>query len=100
MPKVTSPSKLVDELEHNASASGNKVLERRLADLAIWFYQNKTRIAPSNLQARVEFLEKAFWIQAEVIALTTERIREAEGGHKNLWLPHGLDVRGDVRRFE
>ena len=93
-----SAAKLIDELYHNAAASGNRPLERRLADTAIWFYQNKGRIPMDNLAAKQAFLEQAFWIQVEINALLLERIREM-GGSQGLWLPKGLDVKGDLRSF-
>jgi hypothetical protein len=95
---VTIASQLIDELQHNATASGNRPLERRLADLTAWHYNNTQALAKDNLAARQAFLERAFWIQLEVIALLVERLRETEGS-KNLWLPAGLDVHGDLRSF-
>jgi hypothetical protein len=97
-----SEEKLIEELLHNAQASGNRALERRLADLTIWFYKNKGSIPRDNLAARQAFLEKGFWIQMEVIALLLERNHELEAakrGMSNLWLPRGLDYEGDLRKF-
>lgn len=92
---------LLEELLNNARVSGNQVLERRLADLAVWYYQNKTRIPPENLTAKMAFLEKAMWILLEVNALQVERIHELEARSKSksLWLPKGLVVEGDIRRY-
>jgi len=93
---------LINELLHNAQASGGRALERRLADLTIWHYKNKGSIPRDNLAARQAFLEKSFWIQIEVIALLLERNHELEAakrGMSNLWLPRGLDYQGDLKKF-
>ena len=87
---------LIDELIHNVEASGNRILERRLADLAVWYYQNKGGIARDNLAGRQAFLEKAFWIMLEVMALQTSRIQKLEGRASNLWLPSGMSLNGNA----
>lgn len=93
-----NPEVLIQELQHNAAASGNKVLERRLADLTIWFYKNKDAIARDNLAARQAFLEKAFWILLEVNALMLERMRD-NSRSSNLWLPKGVRINGDLHKL-
>lgn len=92
---------LINELEHNANASGNRPAERRLCDLTVWFYHNRHRIAPENLKSRVDFLEKALWIQLEQNALLLDRLHELETATKSkkLFLPIGLTASGDVKRF-
>lgn len=91
---------IIEELQNFASRSGNKLLERRLADLSVWFYQNKQRIPPENLLVRQAFMEKALWTMVEVQALLLERIQEMEharkSGKSSLWLPGGMKVNGDV----
>lgn len=101
MPEQNSPVVLIEELLNNVKASGNQVLERRLADLAVWFYQNKTRIPPENVIARQAFLEKSIWVMVEVNALLLERIHELEskGSGGGLFLPKGMSVQGDIHRF-
>ncbi len=94
---VVSPETLVEGLLHNAQASGNKLLERRLADTSIWFYKNMENIPIDNLAARQAFLQKAFWIILEIQALLLERMREDK--KSGLWLPSGMEVTGDVRKF-
>lgn len=89
---------LVQELMHNASASGQRPLERRLADTALWFASNKDRIPKDNLAARQAFLEKAFWIQMEINALLLERLRQGSGS-KALWLPAGMVHQDSSARF-
>ena len=80
---------LIEELMHNANVSGQQPLERRLADTAVWFYSNKDSIARDNLAARQAFLEKAFWVQLELIAMLLDRMRKSTGS-EYLWLPKGM----------
>jgi hypothetical protein len=93
-----SEETLIKELMHNAQASGNRVLEQRMADLTVWFYHNRNRIPRDNLASRQAFLEKAFWTLLEVNALLLERNHELEAlrkGRSRLWLPNGIKVSGD-----
>ena len=92
---------LIQELMHNAQASGNRIMERRLADLTVWYYKNRDSIAPDNLAARERFLEKTIWILIEVMALQAERLHELEGRgrSKNLYLPRGVMVNGSVKEY-
>lgn len=86
---------------HNVTASGNRPLERRLADLSVWYHRNRGHFGTDNLAAKQAFLEKAFWIVLETLALTTERLHELEdrGKPKELFLPRGLTVNGNLREF-
>jgi hypothetical protein len=96
-----SQDRLINELMHNAqvaNASG-KILEQRLADTAAWFFANKDRIPLDNLAAKQKFLEKAVWMLIEIAALQADRIHQLEGNGSSLWLPKGLAVRGDVKKF-
>jgi hypothetical protein len=88
---------ILEELENIATRSGNKMLERRLADLAIWFYRNNKRLAPENLLLRQAFMEKALWTMIEVQALILERMQEMElarKGPSRLYLPVGVRING------
>lgn len=99
---MPSSETLVEELIHNARASGQRPLEQRIADLAIWYYKNVKHIPTDNLAAKQAFFEKAFWCMIEVQALLIERNHELEAakrGMSNLWLPKGIDVQGDLRKF-
>lgn len=92
--KVSDPEVLIRELYENASISGQRPLERRLAELTLWYYKNKTRIPPNNLEAKVAFIEKAFWIGLEVMALSVERMHNLKGNGSKLWIPNGIKVDG------
>ncbi len=94
---IVSPDTLVEGLLHNAAASGNQTLERRLADTAVWFYKNIDHIPLDNLAARQMFLQKSFWILLEIQALLLERLREEKA--TKLWLPKGVTMAGDARSF-
>lgn len=76
----------------------NLPLERRIVDMAVWFHRNKDRIPREALDKRVDFLEKSLDISLELIAMLAERLQHAEGRSK-LYLPRGLDVRGDLTKF-
>lgn len=102
MRQESSAKKLVEDLQHNAVASGNRVLERRLADLTVWFYHNRQRIPEGNLGKKIEFLEKGLWIGFEVMALLLERNHELERqkrGPSMLWLPSGMTINGQEKEF-
>lgn len=94
---MTTAAQLCQELDHNAGISGQRPLERRLADLAIWYYKNAHFLPKENLTARMDFLDKAFWVQLEVIALLLERVHAQEGS-KHLAVPFGIKYAGDIRK--
>lgn len=96
-----SEEKLIEELYHNVKASGGRPLERRLADLTIWFHKNRATIDQLNLAAKQVFMEKAMWVLIETLALTVERLHVLENERKpgRLWTVRGLSVSGDLRRF-
>ena len=93
---MSTPAQLCEDLNHNANVSGQQPLERRMADLAIWYYKNAHFMPKENLKARVDFLDKSFWIMLEVNALLLERLHAVEGS-KSLFLPSGMKM--DGRRF-
>ena len=76
--------------------------ERRLTDTALWFVKNKDRIPRDNLAARMDFAEKTMEIFIELLAMSLERMQEAEGrSHSSsLWLPNGINFSGDPTRFD
>lgn len=99
---MSSAEGLIDELLYNANASGQKMLEKRLADLAVWYYKNRSRIPLDNLAARQALLDKAFWTLLEVQALLCERQHELEAmkrGKSRLWVPRGMKVNGSLNEF-
>lgn len=99
---AASEANLIEDLIHNANASGQRMLERRMSELAVWFYKNKGSISSDNLAGRQAFLEKAMWIQIEVMALLAERCQEVEAmrrGASSLWLPRNVNVNGSVKEF-
>lgn len=92
---------LIEELNYNARVSGAQPLEQRLADLTVWYYRNKGDIPIDNLAAKAAFMEKTIWILLEVCALQVERLHELEHRDraKGLYLPRGVSVAGDVKKF-
>lgn len=83
--------KLIEELMYNAEVA-KKPLEQRLADLTVWFFNNKDDLPRDNLAARQLFLEKTVWVLIEIAALQAERLHELEGAsaRAHLWLPSGM----------
>ena len=90
MKPAIAPTRLVRDLQANARHSGNQLLERRLADLALWFNYHKGEVSLDNLASRVDFLERTLWVQLEINALLLERLRKREGGAAKLYLPTGM----------
>jgi hypothetical protein len=90
--------RLIDELEYNAEHS-QQMAESRLAETAAWFFGNKDRMPIDNFASRADFLFKACWMLIETNALLLERIHELEGGKSKLWLPKGMKMSGDVKKF-
>ncbi len=91
---------LIKQLESKASNTALPA-EQRLADTCLWWFRNKDRISKENLPARLELQEKMFSIFLELNALIMERIQEIEGLKRSerLWLPRGVSVAGNLRRY-
>jgi hypothetical protein len=98
---ATKEAVLVEALVNAASNTGNRMLERRMADLAVWIYQNKGRIPIDNLASRQAFHEKALWCLLEVVALQHERIQDLEASKrsKHLWMPSSVSINGSVKDY-
>lgn len=88
--KAVPKDVLIRELHKYAAHKGNRPLERRMADLAQWYFYHMGQHPIDNLAAKCAFLEKAFWIQVEINALVIERVNELRGGSAKLWLPSGM----------
>ena len=98
-PRKESTDSLIRQLEQ-IQENTLLPLERRLMQTALWFHKNKDRI--SDPLRKIEFMEKTLDITLELMALTVQRMQEVEGrGGKsaNLWLPAGMNVSGDVKRY-
>jgi hypothetical protein len=90
---------LIKKLEQ-ISTDTHLPLEKRLIDTAVWYHKNKDTIPKSNVEKRVEFLEKTFDIFLELIAMQVERTQRVEGyGSDSLWLPKGMNYSGDLKDF-
>lgn len=75
--------------------------EERLAEWAVWFHENKRRIPVDNLKAQNLFLLKAVDGCLEMLARTLKdvQILEERNPLNKLWLPQGVDIKGDVTKF-
>lgn len=71
--------------------------EDKLKDVAIWFYENKSRIPRGNLERKIEFLEKTISCLLEVVALQAKDIQIMEQRHprNRLWLPESVSIDGE-----
>jgi len=86
------PAALMRDLEENAGIAGNPVLERRMADFAVWYYKTVKMVPTDNLAKRIDFQDKAIWTLLEINALLLERLREKTGS-KYLFMPSTLEMR-------
>lgn len=91
---------LIKDLETLAD-DGFLPLEKRLKDTAIWYHRNKERISRDDALKRLDFLERFLDIYLELMAMTVDRIQlsEGRGRSQSLWLPNGVSVTGDVKKF-
>ena len=89
-------SQLIDELEE-LSTDGMMPLERRMVDTAVWYHRNKDRIPREAVTKRLDFIEKAFDIHLEMMAMYIKRLHRAEGRRQSdsLWLPAGITMTDD-----
>lgn len=88
MTDVSDLLKNLDEIKKQT----NLPLERRLLDTALWFHKNKDHIPRENVNARIDFLEKAFDCHLEMMVMYLDRMQEVEGRKQgsSLWLPNGM----------
>jgi len=93
-------TQLIRRLEQ-LSTEGHLPLEKRLIETAVWFHRNKDRIPRENLGKRLDFLEKSLDIHIELVAMLVDRMQLSEGRPKsrNLWIPNGMEVTGDLNKF-
>jgi hypothetical protein len=75
--------------------------EKRLIEWAVWFHENSPRIPKNDLQKRCDFLQKNLDGLYELMTRVCEDLRIAEGRpvSNRLWLPEGVKMTGDVRKF-
>jgi hypothetical protein len=93
--------KMIDELEDMANDVALP-FEKRLIQTAVWFHRNKDRIPRENVPQRLDFLEKTMDIMLELMALSLDRMQNVENRRKSsiLWTARGMDVHGDVTKFD
>lgn len=72
--------------------------EQRQADIAKWYYEHKPIVQQYDLIRRVEFLETVIHNLLLFQTYLVEDIQKIEG-RKHLWMPNGVQVSGDMRRF-
>ena len=74
-------------------------LDKELEDWYKWWNYNKSLIPPDNLKDRMEFAEKSLEGLLRLLITTSEDLYAVEGVRRKLYMPTGINVRGDVRRF-
>jgi len=81
---------VVEELE-KLSLENAGPLERRLAEVGLWFHMTKDTIPQNAVEKRQDFLELAVDNMIELMAIQVQRQQRVEG-HKStsLWLPNGI----------
>lgn len=76
-------------------------LEKRVVEWGVWYHENKGRIPPMHFEKRLAFYEKTIDGLIELLAIAAEDIRTLEGRKRSnqLYLPDGVTMTGDIRRF-
>ena len=79
----------------------SRELEKRTTEWALWFHHNKDRIPNAHFEKRLAFYEKSIDGLLEILAIACEDVRTLEGRAKSntLWLPQGMSMNGDARKF-
>ncbi|PWT71722.1 MAG: hypothetical protein C5B59_17235 [Bacteroidetes bacterium] len=76
-------------------------LDRKTIELVEWYHYNKDRIPPAELKKRCDFYEKTIDIILERLIIICEDFRKAENrpASSHLYLPNGMLVNGDLKKF-
>lgn len=75
------------------------MVENDLRDVIVWYHENKGRIPRENLRKRLDFTETALNNAFNVMISMCEELQKVRGKPSALWLPNGMKVSGDVKRF-
>jgi hypothetical protein len=92
---------LIKQIEEIASRT-DLPFEKRLMDTAVWFHKNKDQVPREDLPKRLDFMEKTLDIMLELVAMSLERMQEAEKSplaSSSLYLPNGITMTGSARKF-
>lgn len=78
-------------------------VEKRLEEIFRWYEYNKGVIPPENLGKRLDFTQKTIDCLFELIVLQAENIQALElragSRSRKLYLPNGVTVMGDLKKF-
>ena len=79
----------------------SRAFEERLADIGKWYDYHLRRLSADNIPARLKLQGKAIECCLELFALAAADIQQLEGQKRSnsLWLPNGVSIGGDLRRF-
>lgn len=86
-------------LEALSKIRAGTVFGRELQEWAVWYVKNKRRVPEENLRLRCDFQEKAIDGLFNLVALLAREVKPQINRSDALWLPGGVSVDGDPRRF-
>ena len=72
--------------------------DQKLEDLAKWYYEHNQIVRAYDLIKRIEFLETTIHNLLYLQTYVVEDIQKIEG-RSHLWMPDGVRVSGDMKRF-
>lgn len=77
------------------------LLEERVENWALWYHYNKNLVPALDLKKRCDFMQKAVDGCLELLAIACKDIQSLEGREpsKNLWLPKGMKMNGNIKEF-
>lgn len=73
--------------------------DEKFAEIAIWWNYHRKTLPRENLALRCDFLEKACNNLVMLMAMMTKDMEQLEGPRRKLFLPTGMRIEGDVRKF-
>jgi hypothetical protein len=71
----------------------------RFKEWATWYEHHKNQLSPDNLSKRCDFLTMAFDGLMEVMAITIMEAQDKKQASENLWIPVGMTLEGDIKKF-
>ncbi len=80
-------------------AGAKHPLERRLIDMAVWWFKNQPRIPDHDVMKRLAFLEKTLEMFLETQAMIVERLQHAESHPSSSLLIPRLEMNGDLTKL-
>ena len=73
--------------------------DKQLDDFFKWYNFHKEQIPRDNLTRRMDFYDKMLANMFLLLKIAAEDLEMLEGPRRQLWLPSGMEVKGDVTKF-